>query len=70
MFFGSYDPAFLTHKLDFRKALLLGYDKKAIVSKIYPPAVASLATGTPPFSPVSLGWDPTLPTYPFNPQEA
>ena len=41
MFFGSYDPAFLTNKVDLRKALLLGYDKKAIVGKIYPPAVAA-----------------------------
>ena len=70
MFFGSWDPAFLTNKADFRKALLTGYDKKAIVGKIYPPAVASIATGTPPFNPVSLGWDPTLPAYAYNATEA
>jgi peptide/nickel transport system substrate-binding protein len=70
LFFGSHDPAFLTHKLEFRKALLLGYDKKAIVGKIYPPAVASIATGSPLFSPVSLGWDPALPAHGFDPEEA
>lgn len=70
MFLGSYDPAFLTHKLEFRKALVLGYDKKAIVGKLYPPAVGSIATGTPIFSPVSLGWDPALSAYPYDPQEA
>jgi peptide/nickel transport system substrate-binding protein len=70
MFFGSYDPAFLTHKLEFRKALMLGYDKKAIVAKIYPPAVGTLATGAAPFSPVSLGWDASLPAQAYNPQEA
>src|SRR5262249_39785877 len=49
LFLGSNDPAFLTHKLEFRKALVLGYDKKAIAAKIYPPAVGTLATGTPIF---------------------
>jgi peptide/nickel transport system substrate-binding protein len=70
MFFGSSDPAFLTNKVEFRKALILGYDKKAIAGKLYPPAVASIATGTPLFSPVSLGWDPGLPAYAYDPQEA
>ena len=70
LFFGSYDPAFLTHKLEFRKALLLGYDKNAIVAKIYPPAVGTIATGAAPFNPISLGWDPKLPAYSFDAQEA
>ena len=70
LFLGSYDPAFLSHTVEFRKALLLGYDKKAIVNKIYPPAVATIATGSAPFTPISLGWDPKLPAYAYNPQEA
>jgi peptide/nickel transport system substrate-binding protein len=70
LFFGSYDPAFLSHTLEFRKALLIGYDKKAIVDKIYSPAVASIATGSAPFNPISLGWDPRLPAYAYDAQEA
>ena len=70
-FYKTYDPAFLTHKLEFRKALILGVDWDAVVKAFYPPEVAERQRGGAPlFSRVTLGYDPELPPYPYAPEEA
>jgi len=69
-FFMSYDPAFLTSKLKFRKALILAMDSRSIVDAVYPPEVATRSTGSALFSPVSDGYDPSLPSYPYDPESA
>jgi peptide/nickel transport system substrate-binding protein len=69
-FFKSYDPAFLTNKLEFRKALILAVDLDAIVKAFYQAEVGTRATGTPLFNPLTPGYDPSLPAYPYDPAEA
>ena len=70
-FYKSYESAFLTHKLEFRKALILGVDWNAVVNAFYPPEVGERQRGGAPlFSRVTLGYDPELPPYPYDPQEA
>ena len=69
-FFMSYDSAYLTSRLEFRKALVLAMDMQSIVEAVYPSEVASLATGSPMFSPVTDGYDPVLPSYPYDPDKA
>jgi peptide/nickel transport system substrate-binding protein len=60
-----------THTLEFRKALILGVDWNAVVNAFYPPEVGERQRGGAPlFSRVTLGYDPELPPYPYNPQEA
>lgn len=70
VFFRSYDPAFLTNRLEFRKALILAVDVDAIVKAFYPREVGTRATGAPLFNPLTPGYDPALPAYPYNPGEA
>ena len=71
LFYRSYAPAFLTHKLEFRKALILGVDWDAVVKAFYPPEVGERQSGGAPlFSRVTLGYDPEIPPYPYNPEEA
>ncbi len=69
-FFMSYDPAYLTSKLAFRKALALGLDTSAIVREVYPPEAATAAPGAPFASPASPGWDGSLQPYPHEPETA
>ena len=69
-FFMSYDPAYLTAKPEFRKALILGMDRESIVARIYPPEAATLAGGSAMFGPVTEGHDPELPPYPYDPELA
>ena len=69
-FFMSYDEAFLTSDQRFRKALILGMDLPSIVERIYPPEAATPAGGSPMFSPVAQGYDPELPPYPYDPDQA
>lgn len=69
-YFMSYDPDYLTSSLEFRKALTLGANLPAIVDEIYPPEAAELASGSALFTPVSEGYDPNLPAYPFDPEQA
>ena len=69
-YFMSYDPGFLTSSLEFRKALTLGANMPAIVDEIYPSEAADLASGTALFTPVSEGYDPNLPPYPFDIEQA
>jgi peptide/nickel transport system substrate-binding protein len=70
MLYRSADPAFLTNKLEFRKALTLAVDMDAVVKAFYPPEVATRATGAPLFSPITAGYDASIPGYPYNPEEA
>jgi peptide/nickel transport system substrate-binding protein len=70
MFFKSYDPTFLTNKLEFRKALILAVDTDAIVKAFYPSDLGQRATGSPLFNPLTAGFDPSLPGYPYQPEEA
>lgn len=71
MFYKSYDPAFLTHKLAFRKALAVGVDWDAIVKATYSPEVGERHRGgAVPFSPVALGYDAKLAPYSYDPDEA
>jgi peptide/nickel transport system substrate-binding protein len=70
MFFKCYDPTFLTNKLEFRKALILSVDMDAIVKAYYPPELGVRATGSPLFNPLTPGYDPALPGYAYNLDEA
>ena len=69
-FFMSYDDSFLTSNKDFRQALALALDVPSMLDAVYAPEVASLATGSPMFTPVDDGYDPSLPHYDYDPQSA
>lgn len=69
-FFMSYDDSFLTADERFRKALILGMDLPSIVERIYPPEAATLASGSTMFTPVTQGFDPSLPPYPYDPEQS
>ena len=69
-FFMSYDPAYLTSKLEFRKALILGLDLKSLVEETYPPEVATRRAGAPMTTPSTIGYDAALPPYPYDPDLA
>ena len=60
----------LNHNLDFRRALALGIDSQSIIDEVYEPEVAEIAAGSALFSPLSDGYDPELPPYPYNPAGA
>jgi len=69
-FLRSYEPDQLTNKLDFRKALILSVDWATISSAFYAAGEEARPLGTALFTPVALGYDPTLPPYEFNPDLA
>jgi len=69
-FFMSYDDSFYTSNRDFRKALALALDVPSMLDAVYAPEVASLATGSPMFSPVDDGYDPLLDAYGYDPKAA
>ncbi len=69
-FFMSYDEAFYTSNVNFRKALALALDVPSILESVYASEVASLATGSAMFSPVADGYDPSLSHYPYDPESA
>ena len=69
-FFMSYDQRFLTADQRFRKALILGMNLPPMVESVYPPEAATLASGSAMFSPVTQGFDPDLPPYPYDPDLA
>ncbi len=69
-FLMSHDSAFLTANPKFRQALILGMNLPAIVERVYPPEAATLASGSALFSPLTEGYDPSLPTYPYDPEYA
>jgi peptide/nickel transport system substrate-binding protein len=60
----------LNNNLDFRKALTLGIDSQTIIDVVYEPEVAEIAAGSALFSPLSDGYDPELPAYPYDPAAA
>lgn len=60
----------LNNNLDFRKALTLGIDSQSIIDVVYEPEVAEIAAGSALFSPLSDGYDPELPPYPYDPVAA
>ncbi len=60
----------LNNNLDFRKALTLGIDSQSIIDVVYEPEVAEIASNSALFSPLSDGYDPELPPYPYNPVAA
>ena len=69
-FFMSYDKEYLTSDQRFRKALILGMDLPSIIQRVYPPEAATPAGGSPMFTPVAEGYDPSLPPYPYDPEQA
>ncbi len=69
-FFMPYDPNFLTSRVEFRRALILGMNLESIVGSIFPPEAATLSAGSALFNPVTEGYDPDLPPYPYDPEQA
>jgi peptide/nickel transport system substrate-binding protein len=71
-FHASFDPQFLTNKLDFRKALALAIDMDAIFKRMYAGAeeFVARASNTGFWSPPALGYDAGLKPYPYAPEEA
>ena len=69
-FLMSYDPAYLTSRLEFRKSLILAMDLESIVGAFYAPEVATLRTGFPMTSPATEGYDAAVPAYPYDPEAA
>ncbi len=61
-FLQSYDAAYLTSDLRFRKALALSVDMPQIIAEVYPPEAATVATDAL-FTPISPGIDANLTAY-------
>jgi peptide/nickel transport system substrate-binding protein len=76
MFYKCYDPEMVTHDVRFRKAAILAIDRQAIVKALFPPiapaigSLGALSAGGPLTGPGVAGYDPTAPTYPYDPKEA
>ena len=75
MFYESYNPEFLTHDIRFRKALILGVDRQAVKDAIFPAIpgfgpLGELTNGGPIHAPGVPGYDPNMPSYPYDPEEA
>lgn len=76
IFYKCYDPEMVTHDVRFRKAAILALDRQAIVKALFPPvapaigSLGSLSAGGPLTGPGVLGYDPSVPTYPYDPKEA
>ncbi|WGX95802.1 ABC transporter substrate-binding protein [Nocardioides sp. L-11A] len=71
LFAKSYDPGEMSHRLEFRKALALAIDMDEIVKAFYPSGTGERASGDAvPFSPNTLGHDPSLEPYPYDPDQA
>ncbi|MDA1257356.1 MAG: ABC transporter substrate-binding protein, partial [Chloroflexi bacterium] len=68
--FTASEPDSLNNNVDFRKALALGIDSRSIVDATYEPEVGEVAAGSALFSPLSDGYDPELPAYPYDPDTA
>jgi peptide/nickel transport system substrate-binding protein len=64
--FTASEPESMNNNLDFRKALTLGIDSQTIIDAVYEPEVAEIAAGSALFSPLSDGYDPLLPPYPYD----
>ncbi len=76
VFYQCYDPRMVTHDLRFRRAATLAIDRQAIVKALFPPisptigSLGSLSAGGPLTGPGVVGYDPSMPTYPYDPKEA
>jgi peptide/nickel transport system substrate-binding protein len=71
IFWKSYDPTFLTHTLELRKAMALAVDWDALFRAFYPPEVAERYRGGGAlFTPLNAGHDASLPPYHYDPVEA
>ncbi len=68
--FTASEPESMNNNPDFRKALTLGIDSQTIIDALYEPEVAEIAAGSALFSPLSDGYDPSLPPYPYDPAAA
>ena len=70
VFWGSYNPDFITNKVKFRKAMALAVDWDKIVSSFYPAELFKRhSSGVALFDPGCLGCT-TLAPYPYEPEEA
>jgi len=69
-FLRSYEADQFTNKLKFRTALIQAVDWNGIASAFYPAGAEDISIGTALFSPVALGYDPSLPQYPYDPDNA
>jgi peptide/nickel transport system substrate-binding protein len=68
-FLGCYQKETWCYKTDFRKAVVLAIDMKSIVKRLFPEGTGTqMATAI--WTEIALGYDPTLPLYPFDPAEA
>ncbi len=72
MFPLSYDPKAWAHRLEFREALSLAVDREAIIKRFYPPAIGDPYDNQTAafFSPRTLGYDPHLGKYAYDPAAA
>ena len=70
MFLRSFEPDQLANKIEFRKALIQSVNWTAIAQAFYPVGTEDVPLGTPLFTPAALGYDPSLPPYPFDPEGA
>jgi peptide/nickel transport system substrate-binding protein len=71
LFWKSYDPAFLSNKLELRKALTLAVDWAGLFKALYPQEVAEpYRGGGAIFTPLSMGFDPSLAPYKYDVEEA
>lgn len=71
LFFKSDDPKELTNKLEFRKALALSIDMDEVIKAFYPEEAGKRGSGdSVPFSETTLGHDPNLSPYAYDPDEA
>lgn len=76
IFYKCYDADMVTHDIRFRKAAILALDRQAIVNALFPSidatigSLGSLSAGGPLTGPGVTGYDPSAPTYPYDPKEA
>lgn len=70
-FLDSYSPANMSYKLAFREALTLAINVPQLISAFYPDGTGRPTSGDAiPFTPQTLGNDPSLKPYPYDPTEA
>ena len=68
-FLGCWQQDMWCHRTEFRKAMVLAIDMKGIVKRLFPEGSGSPYANAQ-FSELSLGYDASLPLYPYDPVEA
>jgi peptide/nickel transport system substrate-binding protein len=68
-FMGCWQKEMLCQRTELRKAIVLAIDMKSIVRRAYPEGTG-VQIPTAVWTEVALGYDPTLPLYPYSPDEA